>query len=94
MSTGAPVNERVALGNILRASLAVANHSVEQSWGEEVVRRIEDLKAGRAFKLVHNFTGNRIGGIPVFAAQFAFSCTDASEIGSLQPQKFYIQEWN
>jgi putative addiction module component (TIGR02574 family) len=53
-----PVDERAALANTLLDSLdtadrsvanqSVGNQSVEEAWDEEVARRIEDLKAGRA----------------------------------------------
>lgn len=43
-----PVDERAALANTLLDSLETANQSVEEAWDEEVARRMEDLKAGRA----------------------------------------------
>ena len=42
------VDERAALANTLLDSLEVTNESVQKSWDEEVTRRIEDLKAGKA----------------------------------------------
>jgi putative addiction module component (TIGR02574 family) len=42
------VDERAALANTLLDSLETANGSVQEAWDEEVARRIEDLKAGRA----------------------------------------------
>jgi putative addiction module component (TIGR02574 family) len=43
-----PVEERAALAHTLLDSLETPNQSVEEAWDEEVVRRIEDLKAGRS----------------------------------------------
>jgi putative addiction module component (TIGR02574 family) len=43
-----PVDERAALANTLLDSLETTNQSVEEAWDEEVARRMEDLKAGRA----------------------------------------------
>lgn len=44
-----PVDERAALANTLLDSLETTTHqSVEDAWDEEVARRIQDLKAGRA----------------------------------------------
>ena len=43
-----PVDERAALANTLLDSLESMNESVEEAWDEEVARRIEDLKAGKA----------------------------------------------
>jgi len=43
-----PVDERAALANTLLDSLDTPNQSVDQAWDEEVVRRMEDLQAGRA----------------------------------------------
>ena len=43
-----PDDERAALANSLLDSLERANESVQEAWDEEVARRIEDLKAGRA----------------------------------------------
>jgi putative addiction module component (TIGR02574 family) len=43
-----PVDERAALANTLLDSLETANESVQESWDEEVARRIKDLKAGKA----------------------------------------------
>lgn len=44
------VEERAALANTLLDSLEGANESVSvhEAWDEEVARRIEDLKAGKA----------------------------------------------
>jgi putative addiction module component (TIGR02574 family) len=42
------VEERAALANTLLDSLETQNQSVEGAWDEEVARRMEDLKAGRA----------------------------------------------
>jgi putative addiction module component (TIGR02574 family) len=42
------VDERAALANTLLDSLETTNQSVEQAWAEEVARRIEDLKTGKA----------------------------------------------
>lgn len=42
------VEERAALANTLLDSLETANDSVQEAWDEEVARRIEDLKAGKA----------------------------------------------
>ena len=41
-------DERAALANTLLDSLEASNLSVQEAWDEEVARRIEDLKAGRA----------------------------------------------
>ena len=41
-------DERAALANTLLDSLEGSNQSVEEAWDEEVARRIDDLKAGRA----------------------------------------------
>jgi putative addiction module component (TIGR02574 family) len=43
-----PVDERAALANTLLDSLETPNQSVEEAWDEEVARRMEDLKAGKA----------------------------------------------
>jgi putative addiction module component (TIGR02574 family) len=43
-----PVDERAALANTLLESLDMPNQSIEEAWDDEVARRIEDLKAGRA----------------------------------------------
>lgn len=43
-----PVAERAALANTLLDSLEVTGESVQEAWDEEVARRIEDLKAGKA----------------------------------------------
>ena len=43
-----PSDERAALANTLLDSLEPSNLSVEEAWDEEVARRIEDLKSGRA----------------------------------------------
>ena len=43
-----PVEERAALANTLLDSLETTNESVQEAWDEEVARRIEDSKAGRA----------------------------------------------
>jgi putative addiction module component (TIGR02574 family) len=42
------VDERAALANALLDSLETTNESVEEAWDKEVVRRMEDLKAGKA----------------------------------------------
>jgi putative addiction module component (TIGR02574 family) len=43
-----PADERAALANTLLDSLEATNESVQEAWDEEVARRIEDLKAGKA----------------------------------------------
>jgi putative addiction module component (TIGR02574 family) len=43
-----PVDERAALANTLLDSLDTQNQSVEEAWDEEVARRMEALKAGKA----------------------------------------------
>ena len=43
-----PVDERAALANTLLDSLDVPSQSVEQAWDEEVARRMEELKSGKA----------------------------------------------
>ena len=43
-----PVDERAALANTLLDSLEATNQSVEEAWDEEVARRMEALKAGKA----------------------------------------------
>jgi putative addiction module component (TIGR02574 family) len=43
-----PADERAALANTLLDSLEPTNESVQEAWDEEVARRIEDLKAGKA----------------------------------------------
>lgn len=43
-----PMEERAALANTLLDSLDTAGAAVEEAWDEEVARRIDDLKAGRA----------------------------------------------
>ena len=43
-----PVDERAALANTLLDSLEPTDRSVQEAWDREVVRRMEDLKAGRA----------------------------------------------
>ncbi len=43
-----PVDERAALANTLLDSLEATSHSSQEAWDEEVTRRMEDLKAGRA----------------------------------------------
>jgi putative addiction module component (TIGR02574 family) len=43
-----PVDERAALANTLLDSFETANESVQDTWDEEVARRIKDLRAGKA----------------------------------------------
>lgn len=43
-----PVDERAALANTLLDSLETANQSVDEAWDEEVARRMQELKAGKA----------------------------------------------
>jgi len=43
-----PVAERAAQANTLLDSLETTKESVQEAWDEEVARRIEDLKAGKA----------------------------------------------
>jgi putative addiction module component (TIGR02574 family) len=43
-----PAEERAALANTLLDSLEASNLSVQEAWDEEVARRIDDLKAGKA----------------------------------------------
>jgi putative addiction module component (TIGR02574 family) len=43
-----PVDERAALANTLLDSLEAGDQSVQEAWDQEVARRIEDLKAGKA----------------------------------------------
>jgi len=43
-----PLDERAALANSLFESLEPVDALVENAWDEEVARRIEDLKAGKA----------------------------------------------
>ena len=43
-----PAEERAALANTLLDSLEAADEPVQAAWDEEVARRIEDLKAGKA----------------------------------------------
>jgi len=43
-----PDEERAALANTLLDSLEGTSKSVQEAWDEEVARRIEDLKAGKA----------------------------------------------
>ena len=43
-----PSDERAALANTLLDSLEASNPSIEEAWDEEVARRIQDLKAGKA----------------------------------------------
>jgi len=46
----APADERAALANTLLDSLEpVTGESVQEAWEDEIARRIEDLKAGKAF---------------------------------------------
>lgn len=42
------VEERAALANTLLDSLEGTEESVQAAWDEEVARRIEDLKVGKA----------------------------------------------
>jgi putative addiction module component (TIGR02574 family) len=42
------VDERAALAHTLLDSLEGADESVQEAWDDEVARRIEDLKAGKA----------------------------------------------
>jgi putative addiction module component (TIGR02574 family) len=42
------VDERAALANTLLDSLAGTDESVQEAWDQEVARRIEDLRAGKA----------------------------------------------
>jgi putative addiction module component (TIGR02574 family) len=41
-------DERAALANTLLDSLEDTDEAVQSAWDEEVARRIEDLKAGKA----------------------------------------------
>jgi putative addiction module component (TIGR02574 family) len=43
-----PSDERAALASTPLDSLEASSLSVEDAWDEEVARRIEDLKAGKA----------------------------------------------
>ena len=43
-----PVGERAALANTLLDSLETTNQSVQEAWDDEVARRMEDLRAGKA----------------------------------------------
>ena len=43
-----PVDERAALASTLLDSLETTNQSVQEAWDEEVARRMEALKAGKA----------------------------------------------
>jgi putative addiction module component (TIGR02574 family) len=43
-----PVDERAALANTLLDSLEMPNQSLDEAWDEEVARRMQDLKAGKA----------------------------------------------
>lgn len=43
-----PVEERAALANTLLESIGDSDESAQQAWDEEVARRIEDLKVGKA----------------------------------------------
>jgi len=43
-----PVDERAALANTLLDSLEEPQQSVQAAWDEEVARRMQDLKAGKA----------------------------------------------
>ena len=43
-----PVDERAALANTLLDSLETPNEAVDVAWDEEVARRMQELKAGRA----------------------------------------------
>jgi putative addiction module component (TIGR02574 family) len=43
-----PVEERAALANTLLDSLETPNQSLDEAWDEEVARRMQDLKAGKA----------------------------------------------
>ncbi|MGZ4836869.1 MAG: addiction module protein [Terriglobales bacterium] len=42
------VDERAALAHTLLDSLGGTDESVQEAWDDEVARRIEDLKAGKA----------------------------------------------
>ena len=42
------VEERAALANTLLDSLDGTNESVQEAWDQEVARRMEDLKTGKA----------------------------------------------
>jgi len=43
-----PIEERAALANTLLDSLETTSQCVQEAWDEEVSRRMEDLKAGKA----------------------------------------------
>jgi putative addiction module component (TIGR02574 family) len=43
-----PPADRAALANTLLDSLETTDESVQAAWDEEVARRIQDLKAGKA----------------------------------------------
>jgi putative addiction module component (TIGR02574 family) len=43
-----PVDERATLANTLLDSLEEPQQSVQAAWDEEVARRMQDLKAGKA----------------------------------------------
>ena len=43
-----PAEERAALANTLLDSLEATEPSVEEAWDQEVARRMDDLRAGRA----------------------------------------------
>jgi putative addiction module component (TIGR02574 family) len=42
------IDERTALANTLLDSVETAPQPVQEAWDEEVARRMEDLKAGKA----------------------------------------------
>ena len=43
-----PADERAAFVNTLLDSLGTARESVQEAWDDDVARRIEELRAGRA----------------------------------------------
>jgi putative addiction module component (TIGR02574 family) len=43
-----PTEERAALANTLLDSLDTANESVQEAWDDEVIRRVDALRAGKA----------------------------------------------
>jgi putative addiction module component (TIGR02574 family) len=47
-----PVDERAALANTLLDSLEDTQESVQAAWDEEVRRRMQDLKAGKAITVL------------------------------------------
>jgi putative addiction module component (TIGR02574 family) len=64
-----PVSDRVVLANAILASIEDGDEEtnqeeLDQSWGDEIARRIEDIDSGRVETISSSEMWKRIGGRP------------------------------